>query len=183
MLAGGAVLVAGLITFPLGMLALAEVLMALAALSRYRNPQAFDAAAVVLRDFLFGSAHRYRAYGPNSIDTQNLMRSEGIQQIVHRIAANCLPTRTSGNTGTGSWEALRYIPHDLMVSPIGGQVGGDLVHWHRREGILYLQIENIAGANSFFFHAVPDVPEGYNAPFNSIHQEYSMRLPDPCAAR
>ena len=147
-------------------------------LSKHRNCKAFAAADVILHDFIYGTSTRQRFYYQNSVDTQSLMQSQGIHEALRQIRQQRRIGQTHGFGYTGSWQALAYIPHDLLYSPIGGQVGGDTWEWGLDSGRIQMHVHNDAGANSFFFHAVPNLPDGLNAPFNTVHQDFFFSVPD-----
>ena len=146
-------------------------------MSHRRNPQGYRAANTVLHDFLFGTTDQTRLYLENSVATQSLMRSRGVQQMLNDIRNQHRSGLTHGGSNTGSWQAFRNIPYDLMYSPMGGQVGGDVATWAVQNGHYNIIIRNDAGARSFFFHGIDDLPNDWTGPFNTIHQTFVFTAP------
>jgi RHS repeat-associated protein len=135
-----------------------------------------------LYDFLTGSGATSRDYDMNSAEGRNLTRSAGFQRLEGDIRNACAAGQTSGQVGFGSFAAAKSIPTDIVNSPVGGQVGGyGGGIWTGMGDSVNVQFRNVAGANSFFYHAAPN-RTGTSGPFRSINQNFNMNLPITCGA-
>jgi hypothetical protein len=91
----------------------------------------------------------------------------------------CASGKAFGSFNVSTPEAALFLPFDATSSPTGVQVGGYLGNYSFSGNTMNINIHNVAGANSFFYHGVPDraSPAG---PFRSINQDFSMSLSNPC---
>jgi RHS repeat-associated protein len=144
---------------------------------------AYGAAASLLSDFSTGGGDTVRNYDLSTIEGRNLLQSKGIQQLNQQIRAGCAAGVQSGSVSLSSGQAFSNIPYDALHSPVGGQVGG-----YGGQGNTYqnngdstdINIRNVAGAHSFFYHAVPDRPDGSSGRARSIIQNFTLSEPNPC---
>ena len=136
----------------------------------------YAGAVRVLYDFLTGSGRTSRQYGTNSIESVDLRRSGGFQMA---LRGACASGKAFGSFNVSTPEAALFLPFDATSSPTGVQVGGYLGNYSFSGNTMNINIHNVAGANSFFYHGVPDraSPAG---PFRSINQDFSMSLSNPC---
>jgi hypothetical protein len=95
-------------------------------------------------------------------------------------------TDQSGTFNESSKESLQAVsldpsfsPYDFFHSAVGGQVGGYRYSWQSNGNGVGVQVTNVAGANSFFYHAVGD-RTGSTGPFRTITQDFSFNLPIQC---
>jgi len=133
-------------------------------------------------DWLFGGGTDYRVYGSSSVETDEMRRS-----IAAAIMRN--EFRQQGCRGLSG---LRYNSFqaywDTLGNPftadpfstaaqVGGFAGASVVN--NGNGTVTFNIKNVAGAHSFFYHGVPDVPWN-NGPMRNITQVFSWTEPLPC---
>ncbi len=137
----------------------------------------------LLIDLFTGSGNRRRTYNDSYFETADLKRSEGIQQVVGRITKACQAGITSGKIALGTGAAARNLPHDIMWSPTGVQVGGYAGGtWTATGNSVHIQIPNDAGAKSFFLHMTPNSPFS-SGPFSTINQTFDFTIPNPCGPK
>jgi RHS repeat-associated protein len=111
------------------------------------------------QDWLLGDGQRKRFYGPNAIETQEMMISPGVQAIRDQFyKGNCQTINSIGydtyraywdtwwNPGTADWSSTAL--------QVGGFGGASIVN--NGNGTATFTIPNTAGAHSFFLHLPPD---------------------------
>jgi RHS repeat-associated protein len=145
------------------------------------------ASAALLGQFLTGTGHDNRIYDKQTVETQNLLKSGGIKQISNRIEQACASGQTMNPLDSNGLppelstpEAAKSLPYDALHSPVGVQVGGYRYTWQAANSGVDVQINNVAGANSFFYHGPKDRPATGVGPFRSINQRFDFNLPIKC---
>ncbi len=133
-------------------------------------------------DWLFGGGANYRTYGPNSVE---------IDEMRNSIAAEIMRDqyRQKGCQGLagfsyGTFQAYwNTLGNPFTADPtstafqVGGFAGASVVN--NGNGTATFNIKNVAGAHSFFYHAVPNVPWN-NGPMRNITQVFSWTEPLSC---
>lgn len=125
--------------------------------------------ASFLWDFLTGGGRNDRFYGPDTIETQEMMSSPAADVLRNNFYSG----RTQGLSYTTVQAAV-----DTLLNPeywsstalqVGGFAGASAVD--NCNGTVTYTIRNTAGANSFFYHLVKDSSRT-SGPFRSINQTF-----------
>ena len=136
-------------------------------------------------DWTLGRGPRNRNYGPNDIETQELMRSPGAEQIRDAFVRGGCKSQTRLHYGTfeAYWDTVAN-PVTADWSGTGAQVGGfaraSVIN--NMNGTATFTVPNVAGPHSFFLHAVPNrnSPTG---PMSNIYQTFQWTEPFPCKCK
>lgn len=121
-----------------------------------------------------GGAANDRVYGPNDIETQEMMHSPGGEKLRDAFYKNHCKTVRRINYGTfeAYWDTVAN-PFTADWSNTAAQVGGfgGAVGLNNGDGTVTFVIPNTAGTHSFFLHLVPDItsPTG---PMHNIEQTF-----------
>lgn len=136
----------------------------------------------ILGDLLSGSGSRRRVYTMSNLETHDLMRSGGFKQVTDDISRACRRGLIEGSVDLGTFGAAKNLPRDMVLSPTGAQVGGYtyLGRWKIDGGNVDINISNDAGAESLFYHRVPNAPWS-QGPMSTINQTFKISMPNPCA--
>lgn len=137
---------------------------------------AFMLAAGLLRDFVAGSSFTNRTYYSLAPESVDLQRSAGFRTTLRNA---CSSGKSAGPFNVGTYQAAFNLPYDLVHSPTGAQVGGYVGTYSVQGNSISIRIHNEAGANSFFYHRVPNSPFS-RGPFRTINQDFSITLSNPC---
>jgi len=139
--------------------------------------QGYKSALTLLSDFLTGTGQTNRNYTSFSPESMDLERSGGFQRALRSACASGQP---HGGFNVSTPRAAVNIPHDVMFSATGGQVGGYVGTFDRPSpDFMNITIRNDASANSFFYHVTPNraSPSG---PLRTIKQRFSINVGNPC---
>ena len=133
-------------------------------------------------DWLFGGGTDYRAYGSNSVEIDEMRNS-----IASAIMRNKFRQRGCRGLSGLNYDSVQAYWNTLgnpftadpfsTAAQVGGFAGASVVN--NGNGTATFNIKNVAGAHSFFYHAVPDVP-WKNGPMRNITQVFSWTEPLPC---
>lgn len=128
-----------------------------------------------LMDWAFGFGRNRRNYGSDKDELYEMMDSPGADALRDQFyRGNC---EDVGRFDYDSWTAL----WDTLLNPLtadwsetGAQVGGfaRASAINNGDGTVTFTIPNVAGARSFFFHAVAD-RTGTTGPMRNISQRFS----------
>jgi uncharacterized protein RhaS with RHS repeats len=126
--------------------------------------------ASFLLDFLTGGGSNNRVYGPNTVETQEMQNSPGAS-----VLRNAFNAGQNNNIAYGTLQAAK----DTLLNPsywsstalqVGGFAGASVIN--NGNGTATFTINNVAGANSFFYHMVSD-RAGTTGPLRNINQTFS----------
>jgi hypothetical protein len=134
--------------------------------------------AVFVFQFLTGTGSKNRTYGPNSRQISDVRSSPGADAVRQKfIAGGCLDT-----SGIPYGTARAFLDTYRHPTSTAFQVGGFANASVRNlgNGNIQISIPNDAGANSFFYHLVPNVPWS-DGPLRTIHQTFEWTEPAPAA--
>jgi RHS repeat-associated protein len=125
-------------------------------------------------DWALGRGSNNRYYGPNDVETQEMMNSQGVQDLRNRFfRGKCKSIRrgaygtyeaywdTSVNPFTADWSST--------AAQVGGFAGASVID--NGDGTATYTIVNVAGTHSFFLHAVPNRSSS-TGPMRSIRQTF-----------
>lgn len=130
-------------------------------------------------DWALGRGSNNRYYGPNDIETQEMMNSQGVQNLRDRFSkGNCKSTRR-GEYGT--YEAYWNTSMNPMTADwsntaaqAGGFAGASVIN--NGNGTVTYTVPNVAGTHSFFLHVVPNRSSS-TGPMRSIKQTFQWTEP------
>lgn len=135
----------------------------------------------VLFDYLTGWGPRKRPYAPNDFQNLEMQDSPGGQHMRDEFKkGGCKSTKIGYGSGRAAW--------DTLLSPsqwgnTGLQVGGFLGSaMNNGDGTVTYSLSNVAGAKSFFYHAVPNTAWS-SGPLSNIKQTFSWTEPLPCSSQ
>jgi RHS repeat-associated protein len=133
-------------------------------------------------DWVFGSGAAFRFYDPNSIQTTEMRTSEAAEMMRDLFNHNGCRDTLKINYGTlrAYWDtATNPSTADLSSTAfqVGGFAGASVVN--NGNGTATFNVRNVAGAHSFFYHIVPDVPWD-NGPMRNVTQSFTWTEPIPC---
>lgn len=125
-------------------------------------------------NWALGIGPRTRNYGPNDIETQEMMKANGAAVIRNLFYQKGCKNVTDVAYGTG------HVFRDTVTSPfstpfqVGGFAGASATN--NGNGTVTFVIPNVAGTHSFFYHIVPDrsSPTG---PMSNITQTFTWTEP------
>lgn len=130
-------------------------------------------------DWTLGRGSNNRYYGPNDIETQEMMHSQGVQNLRDRFYNGKCKSfgrgeydtyeaywNTSVNPATADWSNT--------AAQVGGFAGASVVN--NGNGTVTYTIGNVAGAHSFFLHVVPNRSSN-TGPMRSIKQTFQWTEP------
>jgi len=124
-------------------------------------------------DWVLGRENRNRSYGPDDIETQEMMRSVAAQKMREEF-------KTSGKSSITFTYKTAEAALDTLLNPFtadwsstSAQVGGfgDATIVDNGDGTVTVTIKNVAGTHSFFYHVVQNVPWG-KGPLSNITQTF-----------
>jgi hypothetical protein len=130
-------------------------------------------------DWVSGGGETNRTYGPNTIETQEMKNSIGVNQLRERFYKSGCKSTARGEYGT--YEAyFDYYMNPLTLDPkstafqVGGYAGARIIN--NGNGTVTFTITNVAGTHSFFLHVVPD-RESTTGPMRNINQTFQWTEP------
>lgn len=122
-------------------------------------------------DWVNGEGETYRFYGPNAMETQEMMRSQGIKKLRKQFAEECYET-------IPAWDYRHienYKDNWWRFYSTAWQVGGFTAKViNNGNGTATYEITNYAGTRSFFagdYTGVPDSPWS-SGPMRTITQKF-----------
>jgi hypothetical protein len=131
----------------------------------------------LLADFLTGGGATNRSYGLDSPEGRGMQRSPAAQAMRNQFYAGGCKSISGFNYGTGrafvDTILINGDPFDT-AGQVGGFAGGSVTN--NGDGTMTFNIDNVAGAYSFFLHAVPD-RTGTTGPLRSINQTFNWTEP------
>jgi RHS repeat-associated protein len=130
-------------------------------------------------NWALGRGPRTRKYGPNDLETQELMNSRGVNQL--RDTFNQDGCKSQRHLSYGTFEAY----WDTVANPftadwsntaaeVGGFGGASIIN--NGNGTATFTIPNTSGTNSFFLHAVPN-RQSPTGPMSNIYQTFQWTEP------
>jgi hypothetical protein len=130
-------------------------------------------------DWVLGGGERERSYDPNSIETQEMRNSIGVQNLRNEFRKGGCKSITRGEYGTyeAYWD---YYVNPFTADPsstafqVGGFSGASVIN--NGNGTVTFTITNVAGTYSFFLHGVPD-RKSTTGPMRSIIQNFQWTEP------
>lgn len=132
-----------------------------------------------LYDWASGGGSNNRFYGPNTVETQEMRNSPGASALRNDFNAGGGQNFAYGtsqatfdtvlNPSTADWSST--------AAQVGGFAGASAVN--NGNGTVTFSITNVAGANSFFYHAVPN-RSGTSGPMRNIKQTFQWTEPMQC---
>jgi RHS repeat-associated protein len=132
-------------------------------------------------DWITGGGATSRSYGPNDVETQEMMSSPGAA----KMRADAANGATKGNYDTIPAYVQTILDPSADHGSTAVQVGGFVYTiQNNADGTVTYTIKNDAGTHSFFLHAVPNMPDtipGTNipTPMRTIHQTFTWTEPGP----
>jgi hypothetical protein len=133
-----------------------------------RNAQFFG-------DWLTGNAPTSISYGQNSVQARDMQTSPGVQNIRNFFYAKNAQTQTGLDYGTiRAYAETIADPRTANWHSISMQVGGfgEASISNNNDGTATYNMRNVAGANSFFLHVVPNL-RGTTGPMHNVEQLFS----------
>jgi len=135
-----------------------------------------------LSDWVFGGGAAYRTYGPNTVQTDEMRNSTAAAMMRDKFQRKGCRNLTgvSYNSFQAYWDT---IGNPFTADPtstafqVGGFAGASVVN--NGNGTATYTIRNVAGAHSFFYHTVPNVPWS-NGPMRNITQVFIWTEPVSC---
>ncbi|HAF15738.1 MAG TPA: hypothetical protein DCK99_19005 [Blastocatellia bacterium] len=132
-----------------------------------------------LLNWLSGRGSNSRSYNPSSVETTEMQNSPGADALRDDFYnTGCEGVRRFDyGSGRAAWDTL-LNPWTADWSSTGAQVGGfaRATAVNNGDGTVTFTIPNTAGANSFFYHAVPD-RTGTTGPMRNINQTFTWTEP------
>jgi RHS repeat-associated protein len=127
-----------------------------------------------LLDFLTGGGETDRYYGPETIETQEMMVSLGADKVREQFVEGGYEELTDGYYGT--LEAAGHTILNPFTRDLGStatQVGGfgSVTVIPSKNGTAAYTITNYSGTKSFFYHIVPN-RQGTTGPMRTITQTF-----------
>ena len=134
--------------------------------------------------FAFGSGDRKRNYGAGDKETAEVANSPGIDSLRRRFEAEGCKTIENGEYGTfeAFWDTVlnpRTNDWSSTATQVGGFARAKVVN--NGNGTATFIVRNIAGANSFFYHVLPNRRAEEGA-FTNIQQVFTWTEAIPCTA-
>ena len=142
----------------------------------YKDPKGLTASGNFwfLVNFVLGTGDSAITYQPGSPEFEEMRVSPGADALRGDFYSHgCNERKFAYSTGQAAKDTLadpRYWGDTSFQ--VGGFVG---YATPRNDGTVEYRISNIAGAHSFFYHAVPDAPD--DGPFRSIYQDFHWNEP------
>jgi hypothetical protein len=136
-----------------------------------------------LADWNAGSLPFHITYGPDSIQVRDMMASPNVQQAIDEYYAAGAPAKGAifhHETFPAFLETIAN-PSTRNLKSTAMQVGGyrNAKIINNGNGTMTIRITNVAGANSFFYHLLPDLP-GKTGPMHNVEQVFEWTQPiDP----
>lgn len=130
----------------------------------------WESNARFLADFVTGGGSSNRVYGPGTVESREMQSSPGAAALRNEFY--------NGNGNNVAYSTVQAAK-DTLLDPsqwsstalqVGGFAGASAVN--NGNGTATFTIQNVAGASSFFYHAVPNRSET-TGPFRSITQTFS----------
>jgi RHS repeat-associated protein len=126
--------------------------------------------------WLFGALPSQNFYPPDSVETQEMMTSPGSQMLRALFRAAHCNNIGPVYFGTGQAAATTLVTPCSTAAQVGGFQG--FARLADKCDAEYT-IVNVAGANSFFYHVLPNSPFA-SGPMNNVTQVFSWKEPSPC---
>ncbi len=109
-------------------------------------------------DWTLGQGSNSRFYGPNTVETQEMQNSIGIQNLRNEFRQGGCKSLGKGKYGTveAYWDTtVNPLTADLSstAAQVGGFASASVIN---NNGTVTFTITNVAGTYSFFLHAVPN---------------------------
>lgn len=125
-----------------------------------------------------GTGATNRNYGQNAPETNDIRDSKGAQAVRDAYIAN--GCRDKEGIAYGTEQAFLDTYRDPLSTAfqVGGFAGASASDVGN--GMIEITIPNEAGANSFFYHLVPNTHWSHG-PFRTIHQTFQWTEPEPAA--
>lgn len=132
-----------------------------------------------LRDWVTGHGQRLRWYGPDTLETQEMMRSPGAAKM--RDVFYTMGRKDKEHIGYGTGEAFidaALNPKTADINNTAMEVGGfdNASVYNNGDGTATFTIPNVSGTKSFFLHAVED-RKAVNGPMTNIYQYFQWTEP------
>ena len=148
--------------------------------------KSYSTTGFLLFDFFHAHGRTERTYTANDYRTRNFAASAGIRSLVRQINERCeagifsSATQNEELLTTARGGFSLFIGGDAWMSIVGGQVGGYRGSWTVHNNVIDVRVHNVVGAQSFFYHAVPDAPATWRGPFRNIVQDFTLRFRTTC---
>jgi|GEM_PF-3911055 len=132
-----------------------------------------------LAGWITGNLPARIVYAPDSIQVRDMAESLNVKRAIDKFYAAGAPKLTTfwHDTFDAYWETM-VNPFTANWKSTAMQVGGydDATITNNDNGTMTIRIRNVAGANSFFYHLLPNLP-GKSGPMHNVEQVFEWTVP------
>ena len=141
----------------------------------YREGVARNAA--FLGNWMAGTMPAEIVYDPNSRETMDMRSSPGVNRMRDSFYAGVSKPQMAYGTVEAAKETLLYPKQWRSIAlEVGGFAQASIVN--NGDGTVTFKVPNRAGAKSFFYHLLPDLPTSWgNVPMHNVEQKFIWTEP------
>ncbi len=134
----------------------------------------------LLADWLTDNLPTRIVYAPDSIQVRDMAESPNVKKEIDKFYAKGAPLeghKFGHDTIDAYWETIAnpFISNwKSTAMQVGGYGGATITN--NGDGTMTIRITNVAGAKSFFYHLLPNLP-GKTGPMHNVEQVFEWTVP------